>query len=249
MISDIGPSESTAREFFYEIAFPLEYFTLRQYCEHYSIEILKSKVQSIGKELTAMSVNAKKNVKKMFDERYGSVNSYHEDILDEYFKYTEKINPGSRLAMSFKDQDDLEHLGGMMDEYMRALKENKWIASDGKIYEIEKMNKQHLRSTIAMLKRDNWPKILVAAYTVRMLEAIDNKPKTKDIDFSEQFLAAENRMWKVDGSYVHYSKMEEGHLKRSIGWVKRCFWPKELKNAYVSGMTEELEKMKQTSSK
>ena len=70
-----------------QIAAPKEdYFSLLAYCSIHEIKTNRSELALHGRELRKMTLNKNLTLKKIPDERWGHVNSYPVEILDEYFR-------------------------------------------------------------------------------------------------------------------------------------------------------------------
>ncbi|MCK5613556.1 hypothetical protein KAR91_67425 [Candidatus Pacearchaeota archaeon] len=64
----------------------VEYFTLAGYCSMHKIGNSLPELRKMGMDLRKLSKEAGKPPKPIPDTRWGKVNSYHIDILDEYFE-------------------------------------------------------------------------------------------------------------------------------------------------------------------
>jgi len=62
-----------------------DYFSLIAYTSLNKIKINSSELRKMGMDLRKMAISQGKELHKIPDERYGSVNSYPIEILDEYF--------------------------------------------------------------------------------------------------------------------------------------------------------------------
>ena len=221
----------------------MDYLTLREFCVHHGIALAKSDVSSIGKKLSSMSKDTGTEIKKRYDERYGSVNTYSVEVLREEFTHMD-LGP-TTLYASGNDQFESEIIAAEMEMYMDAMKRSVWIDATHKEHEIVNMNIRHMKATMAMLDRDHWPKNIANGFKKLFTEAIKNKPKIGDVNASElteRLMSAENNMWKSRGGLISYKDMEDGHLAATMKMISRFDWPEVLKEAYLSGMRKEQEK-------
>ena len=62
-----------------------DYFSLMAYCSLHKIKTNRSELAMHGRELRKMVLSNDLQLRKIPDERYGEVNSYPVEILDEYF--------------------------------------------------------------------------------------------------------------------------------------------------------------------
>jgi len=62
-----------------------DYFSLLAYCSLHKIKTNRSELAMHGRELRKMAISKDLELKKIPDERYGEVNSYPVEILEEYF--------------------------------------------------------------------------------------------------------------------------------------------------------------------
>lgn len=62
-----------------------DYFSLVAYCSLNKIKAVNSELRKMGMDLRKMSKELGKELHKIPDERYGQVNSYPVEILEEYF--------------------------------------------------------------------------------------------------------------------------------------------------------------------
>jgi len=62
-----------------------DYFSLLAYCSLHNIKTNRSELAMHGRELRKMALNLSLELKKIPDERWGEVNSYPVEILEEYF--------------------------------------------------------------------------------------------------------------------------------------------------------------------
>lgn len=62
-----------------------DYFSLIAYCSLHKIKTVSSELRKMGMDLRKMSKESGKELHKIPDERYGQVNSYPVEILEEYF--------------------------------------------------------------------------------------------------------------------------------------------------------------------
>lgn len=62
-----------------------DYFSLLAYCSLHSIKTNRSELAMHGRELRKMALAKNLELKKIPDERWGTVNSYPTEILEEYF--------------------------------------------------------------------------------------------------------------------------------------------------------------------
>jgi hypothetical protein len=62
-----------------------DYFSLLAYCSLHKIKTNRSELAMHGRELRKMVLSNDMELRKIPDERYGEVNSYPVEILDEYF--------------------------------------------------------------------------------------------------------------------------------------------------------------------
>lgn len=62
-----------------------DYYSLVAYCSLNKIKISTSELKKMGMDLRKMSVLSGKELHKIPDERYGQVNSYPIELLNEYF--------------------------------------------------------------------------------------------------------------------------------------------------------------------
>lgn len=63
-----------------------DYFSLLAYCSIHEIKTNRSELALHGKSLRRMTLDKGLTLKKIPDERWGQVNSYPVEILDEYFR-------------------------------------------------------------------------------------------------------------------------------------------------------------------
>ena len=220
----------------------VSHVTLREFCLHHGITMEQSKVSSMGRKLSAASKEKGVEVRKRFDERYGSVNTYYIEILREEFK--DEISGESNIRMSREDEHALEDLADGMDQYREAMKRGVWIDTTAKEHKISEMNTRHIKAVVAMLDRDHWPLNIANGYKKLFAEEIKNKPKMKDIgaeELSERLMSAENNMWKSASGLIKYKDMGDGHLLATMKMIKRFDWPDVLKDAYLDGMKKEHE--------
>jgi len=62
-----------------------DYFSLVAYCSLNKIKTVSSELRKMGMDLRKMAKESGKELHKIPDERYGQVNSYPIEILEEYF--------------------------------------------------------------------------------------------------------------------------------------------------------------------
>ncbi len=62
-----------------------DYYSLVAYCSLNKIKTVSSELRKMGMDLRKMSKDSGKELHKIPDERYGQVNSYPLEILEEYF--------------------------------------------------------------------------------------------------------------------------------------------------------------------
>lgn len=62
-----------------------DYFSLIGYCSLHKIKPVNSELKKMGMDLRKMALESRKTLHKVPDERYGQVNSYPVEILEEYF--------------------------------------------------------------------------------------------------------------------------------------------------------------------
>jgi anionic cell wall polymer biosynthesis LytR-Cps2A-Psr (LCP) family protein len=62
-----------------------DYFSLLAYCSLHNIKTNRSELALHGKELRKLTLDKNMDLKKIPDERWGSVNSYPVEVLNEYF--------------------------------------------------------------------------------------------------------------------------------------------------------------------
>ena len=62
-----------------------DYFSLLAYCSLHSIKTNRSELAMHGRELRKMALAKDLELKKIPDERWGTVNSYPTEVLEEYF--------------------------------------------------------------------------------------------------------------------------------------------------------------------
>ena len=68
------------------ITAPVEdYYSLLAYCSLHSIKTNRSELAVHGRALRIMTIGASLELRKIHDERWGQVNSYPVEILDDYF--------------------------------------------------------------------------------------------------------------------------------------------------------------------
>ncbi len=218
--------------------FPLNYYSLREFCTHYELPILKTEVQQTGKKLSAMTEEMGHDVRKIFDERFGHVNSYHIDVLREFFKDRDMADKAP-IYRSLNDQLELESLGEGMKQYIDALKRDVWISATGDEYKISDMKTTHIYATMSMLKRDSWPLTMRSQYEVKFKHELNSRKNTED--YTEQYEAAHSKLWKNAGGYIKYDDMATGHLSASIKWVGKSHLPDQLKLLITDGMKATIE--------
>ena len=63
-----------------------DYYSLVAYCSLNKIKISFSELKKMGMDLRKMTIAKELEIKKIPDERWGTVNSYPIEILDEYFR-------------------------------------------------------------------------------------------------------------------------------------------------------------------
>ena len=61
------------------------YYSILAYCKINSIQITKSEAISYGREAKKLSDNKGYEIRKVTEERYGFVGSYHIEVLKEVF--------------------------------------------------------------------------------------------------------------------------------------------------------------------
>lgn len=62
-----------------------DYYSLVAYCSLHKIKTVSSELRKMGMDLRKMSKESGKELHKVPDERWGEVNSYHIEVLNEYF--------------------------------------------------------------------------------------------------------------------------------------------------------------------
>jgi len=62
-----------------------DYYSLVAYCSIEKIPTVQSELRKMGMDLRKMTIDSKKDLHKVKDERWGFVNSYPVEVLNEYF--------------------------------------------------------------------------------------------------------------------------------------------------------------------
>ena len=63
-----------------------DYYSLVGYCSLNKIKVSVSELKKMGMDLRKMAIDRDSEIKKIPDERWGTVNSYPIEVLDEYFR-------------------------------------------------------------------------------------------------------------------------------------------------------------------
>ena len=61
------------------------YYSILAYARIMGVSVTKSKAQILGKQATKISKQKNISIGRVPDERWGSVNTYHEDILKDLY--------------------------------------------------------------------------------------------------------------------------------------------------------------------